>query len=552
MSPTHGASRPSVAWREPGARRLLGALLLLVVLGLAVRESGADFGRLLDARGLDGARDLLAALLHPDLSPATLALVAGLAGESLLIGLLGTALACLMGGALAVVAARMPRLVDGPREARAPRLLAESLRLCARFVLAIFRAVPELVWAFLFVRIIGLGPGAAVLALGVGYAGAIGKVFAEQCEAADPGPARQLRAAGAGRTAVFLHAVAPQVARPCLAYALFRLECAIRSASILGVVGAGGLGAELELSIRYFQLERLATLLLAIILLVTALEVVSAVLRRARPGLAVALVAGGALVAVLRLPIAWSDLVAPAAVTQARAFAASLFNPALDTAFLLGALDLARVTVAMALAGTLLAALPALLVAPLAARTALGHLADPPRGRHAGRLATVAVLAVARALLQVSRAVPDLVFALLFVLCVGPGPLAGVLAIAVHTFGVLGRLYGDALDDADPRAARALETAGSGRLARLLHAVLPQVAPRLLAFTLYRFEVNVRVAAMVGFVGAGGLGDAIHTAVSLFHLPELAALLLVLLAVVVVIDAVGDALRARAQAAAWG
>ena len=120
-----------------------------------------------------------------------------------------------------------------------------------------------------------------------------------------------------------------------------------------------------------------------------------------------------------------------------------------------------------------------------------------------------------------------------------------ILAVAVHTAGILGRLYSDTLEEAEPEPMRMLEAAGASRLGVLLYGALPQIAPRLLSYTLYRFEVNIRATATVGFVGAGGLGDALHTALSLFHMRDLATLMMVLFATVLIVDHLGGRLRAR-------
>jgi hypothetical protein len=138
-----------------------------------------------------------------------------------------------------------------------------------------------------------------------------------------------------------------------------------------------------------------------------------------------------------------------------------------------------------------------------------------------------------------------LTLALVFVVWVGAGPLAGILAIAVHNIGVMGRLYSDVLEEVEPGPAAALQTQGASSFATFLFGVLPQIRPRLAAFTLYRFEVNVRATVMVGFVGAGGFGDALFTAISLFQMKDLTLLLLTMLIVVSVVDMAGDYLRTR-------
>jgi phosphonate transport system permease protein len=150
-----------------------------------------------------------------------------------------------------------------------------------------------------------------------------------------------------------------------------------------------------------------------------------------------------------------------------------------------------------------------------------------------------------RAVLQLTRVMPELTLALVFVVWVGGGPLAGMLAIAVHNMGVMGRLYSDVLEEVEPGPPGALQAQGAGTLATFLFGVLPQVKARLAALTLYRFEVNVRATAMVGFVGAGGIGDALNTAISLFHLRDLTLLLLTMLLLISVVDAIGDRVRSR-------
>ena len=139
-------------------------------------------------------------------------------------------------------------------------------------------------------------------------------------------------------------------------------------------------------------------------------------------------------------------------------------------------------------------------------------------------------------MLQVTRVMPELTLALVFVVWVGGGPLAGILAIAVHNLGVMGRLFADVLDEAEPGPPAVLQAQGAGRLAVFVAGVWPQVRARLAAFALYRFEVNVRATTMVGFVGAGGIGDALHTAISLFHVRDLTLLLIVLLSLVALVD----------------
>src|SRR5215831_15143303 len=134
----------------------------------------------------------------------------------------------------------------------------------ARLALNLMRSIPELIWAMIFVRLIGLGPAAGVLAIGIGYAGVLGKVFAEIFESLPRSPAEGLASTGASPLKVFAFGVLP-AAMPLLgSYTLYRFDCAIRASAILGLVGAGGLGLQLELSFKMFAYDEVATLVIAL------------------------------------------------------------------------------------------------------------------------------------------------------------------------------------------------------------------------------------------------------------------------------------------------
>ncbi len=533
--------------RKGEIRRFTLWTMLAVSVCVCMEFSGADAGALFDRAGMKNAGDMLSGLLRPNVSAEFLQRIAWLSGESLLIGILGTCFAVFIGVVLASIAMRVPDFPDPPvRQKLIYRITGNSARWLARFILGVFRAVPEIVWAYFFVRLLGLGPGAAVMAIGLTVGGSIGKMYAELGESVDQRSIHALRATGAGRWSIYFHGILPQVQRQWIAYALFRLECNIRSGTILGVVGAGGLGSEIALSIRYFEFDKLATALLAILALVVALEAVSAWLRKKPLSWAVAAAVGGGGMALWLLDIPWSDLAR--GNTQMMGDLASVHW---DGEAIFGifktAFPLVAQTIAMAWAATLSSALIAFWLAPLATSTLTtgSYLTNSYARRGCGFLAAHALLHTTRTIFQVTRAMPEIMLALLFVLWVGPGPLAGILAIAVHNIGVMGRLYTDVYEEIEAGPPRALQSAGASSLGAWLFGVLPQAYPRMAAFTLYRFEVNVRATAMVGFVGAGGIGDSLNTAISLFHITDLLVLLLIMIAMVTVIDAFGDWVRKR-------
>ena len=147
--------------------------------------------------------------------------------------------------------------------------------------------------------------------------------------------------------------------------------------------------------------------------------------------------------------------------------------------------------------------------------------------------------------LDVARTVPELVYALMFVYAFGLGPLAGVLAIAVHSTGVLGKLFAEVVDAADRRPVDGVRAAGAGWVETIRFAIVPQVLPGFASYTLLRFEINVRSSAVLGFVGAGGIGQELYTVIRQFLYVDVSAIVLLLVATVVVIDLGCERLRHR-------
>ncbi|MDP9350120.1 MAG: phosphonate ABC transporter, permease protein PhnE [Chloroflexota bacterium] len=151
----------------------------------------------------------------------------------------------------------------------------------------------------------------------------------------------------------------------------------------------------------------------------------------------------------------------------------------------------------------------------------------------------------ARAFANVCRAVPELVWALVFVATLGLGPFAGVMALAVHSAGVLGKLYAEILESVDQRIVEAVRSTGASEGQVTAWARIPVTLPVLLSYTLFRWECNMRAATVVGFVGAGGIGTALTISYKLFRYDELATLILAILLLISVVDIVGQLIRSR-------
>lgn len=269
-----------------------------------------------------------------------------------------------------------------------------------------------------------------------------------------------------------------------------------------------------------------ASILLAFMVLVAAADALSTLLRRALDAApeSRALPFGWRSTAFLIAACValWSslwllDMDFPALFTQEAAssmgeFVQGFFPPDLSQPWLLKVLQGVWETLAISIIGTLLAA-------------AAGLLLALPRWRGPWNV-----------VLNLLRSVPELVWATITALAVGLGPFAGVLALALHTAGVLGRLYAEALQNAPAAPARALRLAGSNRVLAFCYGTLPGAAPQLLAYTLYRWEMNIRMAAILGFVGAGGLGQLLYFELSLFHYAEASTVIIAMLLLSVAVD----------------
>lgn len=150
---------------------------------------------------------------------------------------------------------------------------------------------------------------------------------------------------------------------------------------------------------------------------------------------------------------------------------------------------------------------------------------------------------VARRLLEIARTVPDIVWALLFVIAFGIGPMAGILAITVHTLGAQGKLFAEVNENISPLPLDGIRSAGGNWFHEMRFGVLPQVLPNYLSYTFWRIELNVRSATIVGFVGAGGIGHDLFTAVQLLYFADVGAILLIIVATIMLIDIVSEWFR---------
>lgn len=523
--------------------RRAGVFVTLVIATLLTFLS-FDFA----APHADGAFEAMGSLLagfgQLDLRPQTLLRVLELAAQTLAVAVLGTGLGAAMGLLLAVVGATASVQSHG---GSGRRVVAELLRLG----LDGLRAIPDFAWALALLVVLGPGPLTGALAIALSVTGILGRAFGQLLESVSPERVQGIERLAGSPLAAVIYGRLPRVAAAAWSYGLARLECSIRNASVIGIVGGGGLGAELFEELGYGRMDRVATLLLALVAITAGADVGSAALRRrlAGTGARARRSAWHATLLVFVASLAW---LTPAAAELVETLSRLDFRVAAASASRLLHPDLSAETLTEVVRGAgrpLGLAWLSMVAATLLALGVLPWTSTLVRRRARGPSASDAMLAVLgawvlRGLALLARAVPEVGWLLLFAAAVGMGPLAALLALALHASGVLVRLFTEAVDDRFMGAPRRDVAAGAGT-GWLVYAAVPRLRGTLATHTGLQAESNLRSAFTLGIVGAGGLGNSFHSAISYWQLERASTLALGMLVLFVGLDRAGRAIGRR-------
>lgn len=503
-----------------------------------------DFGAPTWDGAFEAVRSLLVGFGHPDLRPQTLLRVLELAAQTVAVAVLGTGLGAMFGLVLAMVGATASVAGHG---SPGRRVFAELLRLG----LDGLRAIPDFAWALALLVVLGPGPLTGALAIALSVTGILGRAFGQLLESVPAARVQWIERLAGSPLAAVVYGRLPRVAPAAWSYGLARLECSIRNASVIGIVGGGGLGAELFEELGYGRMDRVATLLLALVALTATADVGSGMLRRrlaeVRPKRRRMALGGAALV--FAASAAW---LVPAAVMLldtlrrldprvATASVRRLLHPDLSMQTLTEVVRGAGPPLVLAYLSMCAAVVVALAVLPWSS-TSVRRRARGPAASDAGLAALGALMLRGTALL--GRAVPEVAWLLLFAAALRMGPLPALLALTVHASGVLIRLFTEAVDDRFPNGDRR----GVGRGAAvgwLIYAALPRIRGTLATHTALQAESNLRSAFTLGILGAGGLGNAFHGAISYWQLERASTLALGMLILFVGLDRAGRAIGRR-------
>jgi phosphonate transport system permease protein len=387
--------------------------------------------------------------------------------------------------------------------------------------LASVRAIPDLTMAILFVMLFGIGAPAGMLALATFYTAAIGKIFADLFVSANPEPVEAMRATGAGRFVVALYALLPLRFKDLLTYGSYEFESKVRACVIVGAVGAGGIGAELVGTINQTDYRHTTTLLIVLVLMVAMIDRLGWAVRR-YPALLAPLVGLGVI-------SAWINRPQMFAFSHTMETIHKMLPPRLPAEAVHKLPQLLGETLLIALGGTVFGVVLAIPLGMAAARN----------------LAPVWLYTPVRRVLEVLRAIPDLIWGLILVTTAGIGPQAGALAIGLHSAGVFGKLYSESIENVTPEPVMALAATGGPRIAIASFGLMPLAFPPMAIHILFRFEWNLRASTIVGMIGAGGIGQALFDSQQLMFYDQTLAYVIITWALVMLVDFANGQVRKR-------
>jgi phosphonate transport system permease protein len=523
---------------------LLWGLLGLGAIVLSLLAAGLFRRALVNVDGFPQFWQFIQAAAHPDLSQNLLQVTLSATVTTFAYAVCGTLFSLILGAIGGILVSQVWwESVFSHRQQQ-----TASWWYGMRFLLAVPRAIHELIWGLFFINLWGLDPLTAILAIAIPFGAITAKVFAEILDETPRQPLQALLNSGVPAPIAFCYGLLPLAGLNLVSYAFYRFECSIRSAAVLGIIGAGGLGYEILLSLQSLQYEQLWTFFYALFLLNGLVDFGSARLRRylncanrlelnlpsvrrsQRPPIANtqpsprnAGIQGSVIgLTVLGLVVFsfwsihpdYSKLWAGRTRQLLGELARSSLPP--DWSLLPQLLPLSLETVAMSILAIALAGVGGMMLAfPSASNVLLpGGVLNP--GRQANRWLASGLFLLTRALLLLARAIPAPIWALVALFVLFPGILPGAIALGIHNLGILGRLKAETIENLDTRPLEALKAQGAPASLVFFYGVLPLSLPRFLAYDLYRWEVCMRETVIVGLVGAGGLGRLLTEQLSSF------------------------------------
>lgn len=534
---------------------ILGVIIGLIAFFFAWKQIGIGESNIFNPGGLELLGRFFGASLHPDLSAEFLQLTCTETVTTLAYAVCGSFLSVtvgLIGGIWASQVWWWGLLRRQPG--------GNYIFLVVRAGLAVPRAIHELLWGLFFVNIWGLDPLCAIFAIAIPFGAVTAKVFSEILDETPREPYQALLNSGVAPAQAFLYTLLPQATLNLVSYTCYRFECSLRSAAVLGIIGAGGLGEQIYLSLQSLRYEQLWTLFYALFILNGTVDWASAWLRHrlgcvtrldlnqgklgkreARAGYGrdwlLGIIGGGIL---LLIPSCFwyvkPDFTKIWSPHSQRFFVTiGTFNVPKDVSIiqLKELFHLSTQTLAMSILAITIAGLWGIFLSFPAARNF-----GLPLGNR-GRLWRIPT----RIFLLICRGIPAPIWALVALFIMFPGILPGAVALGIHNLGILGRLMAEVVENLEKPPLEALQAQGINPEFIFLYGVLPMTLPRFLAYIFYRWEVCLRETIIVGLVGAGGLGRLLSEQLSSFDTEGILLTLVCLVLLTFFVDSVSGVAR---------
>ena len=419
-----------------------------------------------------------------------------------------------------------------------------------RGILNIVRAIDTIVWGLIVIVWVGLGSFAGVIALTIHSVAALGKLFSEEIEHIDAGPVEAVTATGANLIQTIRYAVVPQIVPSFLAYSLLRWDINMRSATVIGFVAGGGIGFFVVETTRMGGYQQYATALWVVAIVIVLVDYISSRWREAilndqsprdetnqRSVFNALRLAFYVILGVAVFAYCWNitEISIRSLLDPGKNFGQLILdflNIDLTPAVVQVVVQQMLVTIFQAMLATTLGAFLALPVSFLAAKNLTGS------NQLLGWL-----YYLARGVLNILRSIEALLYVVIFVFWVGIGPFAGMLALSITSFALIGKLFSEAIENIDAGPIEAVIATGANRLQMIVYAVLPQIVPPFISYLIYQWDINVRMATIIGFAGGGGIGLTLTTFFGSLQYHKAGTVVAVIVIVVALMDFASAKLR---------
>jgi phosphonate transport system permease protein len=420
----------------------------------------------------------------------------------------------------------------------------------SRTILNVVRAVDTVVWGLIIIVWVGLGSFAGVIALTIHSIAALGKLLSEEIENIDPGPVEAIEATGGNFFQVIRYAVIPQVIPPFLSYTLLRWDINMRSATVIGFVAGGGIGFFVLETIRMGGYNQYATALWAVAVVIILVDYISSRWRfnilKDQPKSVEKISTWKKVRNMVYVLMGVAAFFYFWEVTKIDL--TKLFNPGPTFGRLL--VDFIEVDLSANVVDNVVRELIITTMQAFMATTLGGVLAIPfsflaAKNLTGKRAISSWIFYLTRSAFNILRSIEALLYVAIFVFWVGIGPFAGMLALSITTFALMGKLFSEAIENIDPGPIEAVTATGANKLQSIMYAIVPQIVPPFLSYLIYQWDINIRMATIIGFAGGGGIGLMLSTFFGSLQYHKAGTVILAIVIIVAMMDFTSAKIREK-------